>query len=45
MAQAPQAGEVVDFLLEEGAPVEYKQIVVEMAPFFGESPFPCRFCC
>eukprot|EP00967_Tisochrysis_lutea_P057028 scaffold72230_cov18-Tisochrysis_lutea.AAC.1 len=33
--EAPQAGEVVDFLVEEGAPVEYKQTIVEMAPFFG----------
>jgi biotin carboxyl carrier protein len=33
--QAPQAGEVVSFKLEDGDPVEYKQVVVELAPFFG----------
>lgn len=33
--EAPQAGEVVQFLLQDGAPVEYKQEVIELAPFFG----------
>jgi hypothetical protein len=33
--QAPQAGEVAKFLVEDGAPVEYLQEVVELAPFFG----------
>jgi len=33
--EAPQAGEVVSFKLQDGDPVEYKQVVVELAPFFG----------
>ena len=33
--EAPQAGEVAEFLLEEGAPVEYGCEVLEIAPFFG----------
>lgn len=33
--EAPQAGEVVEFLVEEGSPVEYKQPVVVISPFFG----------
>lgn len=33
--EAPQAGEIAKFLLEDGAPVEYRQEVVELAPFFG----------
>lgn len=33
--EAPQAGEVVSFKLNDGDPVEYKQVVVELAPFFG----------
>jgi hypothetical protein len=33
--QSPQAGEIVNFLLADGAPVEYLQEVVELAPFFG----------
>jgi biotin carboxyl carrier protein len=33
--QAPQAGEVVAFLADEGSPVEYQEVIVEMAPFFG----------
>ena len=33
--QAPQAGEVAKFLVEDGSPVEYHQLVVELAPFFG----------
>lgn len=35
LAQAPQAGELAKFLIEEGSPVEYGQAVVELAPFFG----------
>ena len=34
-AQAPQAGEIVSFAVEEGQPVEYNQPIVEIAPFFG----------
>lgn len=33
--QTPQAGEVVKFVVEDGSPVEYQQLVVEIAPFFG----------
>lgn len=33
--QAPQAGEVVAFVVEEGKPVEYGEVVLELAPFFG----------
>jgi hypothetical protein len=33
--KAPQAGEVAKFLLVEGDPVEYGQVVLELAPFFG----------
>lgn len=33
--QAPQAGEAVEFLIEEGKPVEFRQEVVTLAPFFG----------
>lgn len=33
--QAPQAGEIVSFNIEDGVAVEYKEVVVEMAPFFG----------
>ena len=33
--EAPQAGELVDFLVEDGDPVEFRQPVVEFAPFFG----------
>lgn len=33
--EAPQAGELVAFLVEEGSPVEYRQPVAEIAPFFG----------
>lgn len=33
--EAPQAGEIVTFNIEEGVAVEYKEVVVEMAPFFG----------
>jgi hypothetical protein len=36
--QAPQAGEIVNFVAKDGSPVEYKQVVVEMAPYFGEPP-------
>lgn len=34
-SQAPQAGEIVSFAVEEGQPVEYNQPIVELAPFFG----------
>ena len=30
-----QAGELVEFLVEEGSAVEYKQPVAVIAPFFG----------
>ncbi|GAX83695.1 hypothetical protein CEUSTIGMA_g11120.t1 [Chlamydomonas eustigma] len=33
--EAPQAGEVAKFLVEDGSPVEYQQLVLELAPFFG----------
>lgn len=33
--EAPQAGELVAFVAEEGQPVEYGETVVELAPFFG----------
>lgn len=33
--EAPQAGEAVEFLIEEGKPVEFRQEVVTLAPFFG----------
>ena len=33
--QAPQAGEIVEFLVDEGDPVAYKMDVVSLAPFFG----------
>ena len=33
--QAPQAGEAVEFLIEEGKPVEFREEVVSLAPFFG----------
>ena len=33
--QAPQAGEAVEFLIDEGQPVEFKEQVVSLAPFFG----------
>lgn len=33
--ESPQAGEISKFMLEDGAPVEYQQVVVEIAPFFG----------
>ena len=33
--ECPQAGELVAFLADEGAPVEYGEPVVEIAPFFG----------
>jgi hypothetical protein len=34
-AQAPQAGEIVDFVVDEGTAVEYNQPIVELMPFFG----------
>ncbi|KAK9811648.1 hypothetical protein WJX72_007649 [[Myrmecia] bisecta] len=33
--ESPLAGEVVEFVVDEGAPVEYNQVLVELAPFFG----------
>ncbi|CAL8469570.1 g9111 [Coccomyxa elongata] len=33
--ESPQAGEIVDFLVEEGTAVEYNQPIVELMPFFG----------
>lgn len=33
--QAPQAGEAVEFLIEDGKPVEFREEVVSLAPFFG----------
>lgn len=33
--QAPQAGEIVKFPVEEGKAVEYKEVIAEIAPFFG----------
>ncbi|GAX72941.1 hypothetical protein CEUSTIGMA_g396.t1 [Chlamydomonas eustigma] len=33
--EAPQAGELAKFLVEDGAPIEYQQMVLELAPFFG----------
>lgn len=35
LLQAPQAGEVAKVVIEDGAPVEYGQLVAELAPFFG----------
>ena len=35
LSQAPQAGEIVSFSVEEGQPVEYNQPILELAPFFG----------
>ena len=33
--QSPQAGELVAFIAGEGTAVEYKEEIVEIAPFFG----------
>ncbi|KAJ9517832.1 hypothetical protein QJQ45_004142 [Haematococcus lacustris] len=33
--KSPQAGEAVKFLIADGSPVEYRQEVVDLAPFFG----------
>jgi biotin carboxyl carrier protein len=33
--KSPQAGEVAKFRVDEGEAVEYGQIVLELAPFFG----------
>jgi biotin carboxyl carrier protein len=33
--QAPQAGEITAYRAEDGDAVEYKETVVEIAPFFG----------
>jgi hypothetical protein len=35
LLQAPQAGEITAYNSQEGDAVEYKQSVVEIAPFFG----------
>lgn len=32
---APQQGEIVGFEVEDGAPVEYDQEVLELLPYFG----------
>ena len=33
--QAPQAGEIVAFVVEDGTAVEYNEPIVELMPFFG----------
>ncbi|KAK9834815.1 hypothetical protein WJX81_000742 [Elliptochloris bilobata] len=33
--EAPLAGEIIAYLAEEGDPVEYRQELVEIAPYFG----------
>ena len=33
--QAPQAGEIVAFIADEGTAVEYMQPIMELVPFFG----------
>lgn len=33
--ESKQAGEIVQFVVEDGKPVEYGEVVVELAPFFG----------
>ena len=33
--QAPQAGEIKSIVIEDGKAVEYKQIILELSPFFG----------
>jgi len=33
--EAPQAGELVAFLADEGAPVEYGEPICEIAPYFS----------
>lgn len=33
--EAPQAGEVFKFLLEDGAAVSYGEVCIEISPFFG----------
>jgi biotin carboxyl carrier protein len=33
--QAPQAGEIVSFVANEGTAVEYNQEIIELMPFFG----------
>lgn len=35
LVQAPQAGEIASFRIEDGKAVEYKEVIVEIAPFFG----------
>ena len=36
--QSPLAGEIIAYLVEEGDPVEYRQELVEIAPYFGAWP-------
>lgn len=33
--ESPQAGEVVEFLAQDGQPVEYGEPVLVIVPFFG----------
>jgi biotin carboxyl carrier protein len=33
--QAPQAGEIITFNIEDGTAVEYKEVILEISPFFG----------
>lgn len=35
LLQSPQAGQIATFSCDEGESVEYKQSVIELAPFFG----------
>jgi biotin carboxyl carrier protein len=35
LLQAPAAGEVAAYNAEEGDPVEYQQVLVQIAPSFG----------
>ena len=42
--ESPQAGELIDFLLEDGDPVEYNEPVAEIAPFFGKPSQKERKC-
>lgn len=38
--EMPQAGEIISFLLEDGAPVEYLQTVAEYSVYFNNSGSP-----
>ena len=42
--QAPLAGEIIAYLAEEGDPVEYRQELVEIAPYFGAHLFRACWC-